>query len=398
MAEKNMPNAKKYAHYINKNINAVCRLYGAEKVKPIWLISEHGHDAGGNSLAFFEYMIRNHPEIETLYLISTDDPDYKKVKAISYKTVEPESERHYDLMYLADALISSYPYGFTPDPDIYYSLAEHHLFKPKGLNVFLQNRILSQPDGRLSWQNYKPDLFETASPLESDYVINTLKQPKGNIMDTGMCSYDKYKDFTAEKQILILPGIQPAQSDTKSDDSVNLLLFQSYKKLVCSAMWDKLPVGWDVVLCLPPAFRKATELFDRTDKVSVIFPENITPFLEKSSILITDNAASSAVFDMLFMKKPVFFYEYEGCPASGSFFKPSKYGTASRHATNILVYAIKQAWMLDSGITDDDLHLDLFYHHDHQNCERTYQAVQAKLKQRQLKAKDIVQKRTAIRR
>ena len=44
----------------------------------VWLISERGHEARDNAFIFFEYIQKEHPEINAKYIISYDSKDVER--------------------------------------------------------------------------------------------------------------------------------------------------------------------------------------------------------------------------------------------------------------------------------------------------------------------------------
>ena len=84
------------------------------KYKECWLISEHGNDARDNGYFFFKYLKKNHPNIDTRYIITIDSPDFSKIKSIG-KYIIYGSKEHYIAYISSKVVISTHLSGASPD-------------------------------------------------------------------------------------------------------------------------------------------------------------------------------------------------------------------------------------------------------------------------------------------
>ena len=71
------------------------------KSKHYWLVSERGTDARDNGYWMFKFLRKEHPEINTIFLIDPASPDVSKVQLIG-PTLEPRSLKHWLIFIAAD--------------------------------------------------------------------------------------------------------------------------------------------------------------------------------------------------------------------------------------------------------------------------------------------------------
>ncbi len=361
-------------------MNAIGKFLAFAVVKEddqIWLISERNFDAKDNGFHFFRYMNKEHPEIKTYYVIPKRSDDYDKVAAIG-NTVSPGSIKHYFLLYFADALISTHAHGYTPDMVIYSHLARHGMFKPKGVSVFLQHGVLDKDTEWLYRENFKPDMFVVTTKQEQKFVLEKCKQPTDVVELTGLCRYDNLMtDEPAEKAILFMPTWRAWLQDASKDDFVNSMYFRKITSLLnCSTLNDELrKAGYELWFYPHIEMQKYMSEFTGASRVKILDAKNsdVQDLLKKAEVLITDY--SSVYFDFLYMKKPVYFYQWDKQRFTGEHYKgvTAKYeqlGKVTDHK-GTLVKMIAE--YLHNG--SEKKPKDIFRYHDTNNCKRVYEAI-----------------------
>lgn len=350
----------------------------SEKEKPIWLISERGYDAKENGLFFFKYMTSNHPEVDCYYVISDDSSDYEKVSALG-KTLTTGSFEHIEKMYLADALISTHAFGYTPDMVVYSHLARLHLYHPKAKQVFLQHGILDKDAEWIYRKNFKPDMFVVSTEEEKRLVNKTCKQPENVIALTGLCRYDNLTvGEPTEKMILFMPTWRLWLQNVSEEEFVNSGYFQKINDLIHSPSLEKLlkERGYKLVFYPHIEMQKYRSSFHgMPGLVEIPDPSTVTvqELLQKCEILITDY--SSVYFDVLYLKKPVLFYQWDFSDFTKKHYngvtaRYEQYGYVAEYAEVIVDY-------LRNYFIGKELHRDPFpfVYRDKNNCQRVYEAV-----------------------
>ena len=365
------------AGYVRRNFMASCpSLKTSER---IWLISERGYDAQDNGFAFFKWICSNHPEIHPVYVISPENPDYKKVNAIG-DTVACGSKRHYELMYQAEALISTHAFGYTPDMVIYNHLARVGLFSPPGISVFLQHGVLDKKTSWISRETFKPDLFEASTWMEADLIRDYNHQPESVIMRSGQCRYDALYHSQPKKQILIFPTWREWLKGSSRTQFIESPFYKKWQKVLENEAWNDLPDGWTVVFHLHPELQKYTETF-HSKQVSVDTASDIGALIRDSSAVLTDY--SSVYFDFLYRNLPVTFFQFDldrfqkehyGLAASYDDF--GKVSHTPEQAVTSLISSLNDSGKM-RGVT-----AQIFFHQDDQNCERTFEEVLRKVQKK----------------
>lgn len=371
-------------HYLIKDLMTVKR-----DVDPdLWLIAERGNDAQDNGFHLYCYIL-NHQElgITPVYLITRQSPDYEKVKNQGGRTVEPGSREHYELMYSAGALISTHPYGFTPDMDVYHRMAEYGLFSPPGLNVFLQHGITDKDDPSLHREVFRPDVFVTSSDSEKELVLNTFHQPAECLANIGMCRYDRLAAAgKPQKRILVMATWREWLKGLSKTE----FLETDYAKRWRTLLFDKnfifelSKAGYKLVFYMHPELKEYIHLF--THEGIEIATDNLQTQMLKSEILITDY--SSIYFDMAYMHRNVVFWQFDNRRYSteqynGLTLDYNRFGYLARDCGDVkraVLECIAASEVSSTKIVygDEEFIYDFFSHHDANQCARTIDILRAK--------------------
>ena len=124
----------------------------------IWLVSERGFEARDNGYCFFLFLKKNHPEINSKYVISKDSPDRSRLLDYENDLIDYGSWKHYILVWRAKNLISTHIQGFTPNMSFYKSL-DIRFRIIKGKQIFLQHGIIKDHIKSLFSNMMKLDIF-----------------------------------------------------------------------------------------------------------------------------------------------------------------------------------------------------------------------------------------------
>lgn len=348
----------------------------------IWLISERGYDAQDNGAAFFAWLCAQHPEIHAVYVISPNDHDYAKMHALG-DTVTLGSQRHYELMYQAEALISTHAFGYTPDMVIYDHLARAGMFNPDGVSVFLQHGVLDKETDWLSRKHFKPDLFEVSTEMEADLIRAYNHQPDSAIMRSGQCRYDALYHSKPKKQILIFPTWRQWLSGASPLEFSASEYHAMWERLIQSSAWDALPSDWSAVFCLHPEAQRYSTCFE-SECVKVERSSDIGALIRDSSAVITDY--SSVYFDFFYRNLPIVFFQFDEARFASEHYAGlsvahSDFGAVEHDPDQAVTTAISAVTGgAESRMARKDPAKFFLYRDDH-NCERTYSAICAKIAQ-----------------
>lgn len=284
-------------------------LYGNKKY---WIISEVDFDARDNGIHFFEYLNKNHKEINSVYLISKKNSNYEKVKKVG-KTIEPYSYKHMLIFIAAKAKISTAVHGCSPNSYITLFLLKHHC---TGKNIALKHGIFKNLHPNYFKENAHLDLICCGAKPEFDFIKKEFGYEDGVAQYTGLARFDKLHNLKLEKEIFIMPtwrrwldGVNDFNTFKESD------YFQNWFNLLNNKEFINIVESNNLKVCfyVHPKLNKFLSVFSSLDEhvmfLNSLNGDSIQEHLKKASILITDY--SSVFFDFAYMKKPAIYYQFD---------------------------------------------------------------------------------------
>ncbi len=290
------------------------------KRKPVWVISDRATMAGDNGEALFDYVIKNHPEIDARYVLDENCADYKRLKG-NKKLLKRNSRKHKLYLLLSDFIISSH--------------AENEIFSPFGSRtaaykdiiavkkrIFLQHGITKNDVS--DWLNIYSKNFsgfvcaaipEYRSIIEGEYFYSADK-----VWLTGFPRFDKLENKT-EKRIVIMPTWRKylcSKWDKDTDvwqllpnfeESDYYIFYNSLindERLISAA--DRL--GYMIDFFPHPNIRPHIDRFAKNEKVNFVDKTiGYTAIYNRSALLLTDY--SSAAFDFAYLRKPIVYTHFD---------------------------------------------------------------------------------------
>ncbi len=295
------------------------RLLVKLRKREIWVICEDKNEARDNGFCFFEYMCREHPEIECVYALSRKSPDLEKVRAVG-KVIPFGGFRHWIYYWGAEYNVSSQKAG-GPNKAVCYVLEVFGLKKSN--SVFLQHGITKNDAKWLYYSETKMRLFICGAKPETDFVKEKFGYPEGHVAYTGFARFDDYHGAaTDEKKVLLMPSWREwiASKNEFSDvyedtsDFTKTEYFEKYEELINSPRLCKILEERDLTLCFYPHrnMQKYLRFFSAgSDRIKILSNRNsdIRELLMTSAVMITDY--SSVALDFAYMKKPVVYYKFD---------------------------------------------------------------------------------------
>lgn len=281
-----------------------------------WVVCETPLEARDNGYHFFKYVRENLPERKCYYAIKKKSADYKYVSEFG-NVIEYGSLKHWILYLYADYNISSQK-GGKPNAAVCSFLELTGRIDSK--LVFLQHGVIINNCSWAHAETTQLEYFVTSTSQENEYVKKTFGFPKEKIILTGMPRLDNLHDFKPEdKYVLIMPTWRSRFSLNSQHQNQD----NDFGNSIYKCAWE------DFLNC-----NDFKDLIDRYDLKVVFFPHrNMQPFLDKfnicnsnvivadwknyniqdeikkAAVMITDY--SSVFFDMVYMKKPVLFYQFD---------------------------------------------------------------------------------------
>ncbi len=296
------------------------------KKNQIWIVgASQGKKYTDNGVAFYRYVLENHPEIDIYWIINKDCPDaFKARKGGPFLYRNGIKGNIYTL--IADVLVVTH----TLPKDV----SEYPIEKYKdSFKVFISHGIeglkVKIKEHAKVHLNY--NLSVAVSNFEKDIKVNQWGLEEDKICLTGLPRYDildKYKNKKREKtsRIFYMPTWCPEYRKTFEKDYSDLSTkeIEDFKK---GEYYQKI---YGLL-----ADKELIDYLEREDiELNCFFHQAINPFMEKvvnvstsSQIKLLSNAAdvqkeligadilitdySSVAWDFLYLNKPAIFYQFD---------------------------------------------------------------------------------------
>lgn len=366
--------------------------------KDIWIVGEKKTEARDNGYHFFKYLRKEHPEIDSYYVIKRDSPDRDKVVAIG-PVVDFDSFRHCVLYSSARVRACSQTHGVRPFEDV-PGIRRIRLFMRKDQrHVNLKHGISKDfLPGAFDFRKVGFDLYIAGAKPEYDAIKEQFSYPDKNIALTGFCRFDALHGLPQpENTILIMPTfrswLRTSDSSKKeaSEEEMKKFLDSEYYEAYKNLVTDKNLIektrsrGYKILFYLHYTFQPYVKAFEpfANDVVTVCKRSeyDVQKLLTSSSMLITDY--SSVFFDYGYMKKPMVFYQFDLNEYRDKHYTEG-YFSYERDAFGPLVKTKEEVVDYMLHIIDQDMKMDedyikraerFFIPHDNKNCQRVYEAI-----------------------
>jgi len=367
----------------------VLRLYK----RHIWLLCDTRYEAGDNAFWLFQYIQREHPEVNAFFAIDKKSNDYKKVCAMG-PVIPYGSFKHWIYYLAADKNISSQKMG-KPNAAVCYVLEVYGILRNN--RAFLQHGIITADLPFLHYPKTKMKLFVTSTDSEWQFVEKNFEYPDGCIRKLGLCRFDGLHDFQIKnRQILIMPTWRMyIRNSLKNRDKASLknaFIQTEYYKNWNGLLSDKHFLSFiekndlDVLFYPHREMGAFLDCFSFANKrIKLVSNEdcNIQTLLKESSILITDY--SSVSMDFAYMKKPLIYFQFdykefrEGHHPEGYFsFDNDGFGPVCE-TTEQVMNALENTYKAETGFQNMSIYLErhgkYFDLYDTDNCKRNFDAI-----------------------
>ncbi|EAJ5398257.1 capsular biosynthesis protein, partial [Campylobacter jejuni] len=288
------------------------------KNKSLWLFADMPFRADDNAEHLYRYVMKNHPEKNIAFVLRKNSHDYKRLKKEGFKLVDPKSFKFKYLVFKADKLISSHI-----DRYFFEALGENTL-KTKDF-VFLQHGI-TQND-LSSWLNQrKIDLFITGMQDEYDSIVGDFNRYKFTPKEVKLTGFPRWDALLKNnqintKQIVIMPTwreyIVGSYSKKLMKRRFNPKFYESeyfyrWGSFLHSKKLQELheKYNYKIVFNPHPQIRPYLEDFNLPNYIIIPSAEmSMQKLFCESSLMITDY--SSVAFEMIILKKPVIYYQFD---------------------------------------------------------------------------------------
>lgn len=373
-------------------IGAIGALFIKLRHRNIWLVCERKSDARDNGYWFFKYMKEQHPEIETIYAIDKQSPDYKKVAGLG-KTIQFGSLNHWLYYWAAEKNISSQKEG---KPNAALCMLLEVILGFRQNRVYLKHGIIKDYQQWVFKEVSKFNLIICGAKREYDYMLANFGYDKTELVLTGLSRFDNLlSDHIVKRQILVMPTHRDWLRYHISSDALKYEATKNFMDSEYFIAWNSFinssyvaslleHNNVELIFYLHATMQQFVDCFSVSNshvKIALASEFDVQQLLMESAVLITDY--SSVYFDFAYMNKPLIYYQFdyekyrEGQYQQGYFsykddgFGPVVYG--KEELEHELGKIVENNMELTEPYKD---RVDRFFSfHDTNNRERTYNAI-----------------------
>lgn len=362
----------------------------------IWTVGEKKTEARDNGYHFFNYVHKNHPEVNIYYIIAKGAPDEKELPAD--RVVHFGTFRHKLYCLAAINCIGGQAHANKPYYNIPAMKRVYDRLKRKSQKlIWISHGVRKDKIDAYSPKVTNYSLFTVATQTEYKYYKKEFEIPENKIALTGLCRFDNLHQFKTKRQILVMPTFRSwlKPRDTSVDEVpkemeeifVKSSFFSHYFELLTSQRLQSMLATGDIQLIfyLHYSFQPYRKLFEGIKSPNIVIAGrndyDVQALLKESSLLVTDY--SSVFFDFCYMKKPVIYYQFDKEEYRRNHYKEG-YWSYERDGFGPIVEDI------DSVIADIERAVernfevaldykgrmkDYFQPYDANNCARLYRAI-----------------------
>lgn len=306
-----------YASVIPMTIALIAKPFFKRKYQKIWLVCEEPAEARDNGYHFYKYMCKKQPQQRCVYAIRRKSVDYQKVKNLG-SVIEYGSIKHWLVYFLCEYNISSQK-GGKPNAAICSFMELSGGFKPQ--NVFLQHGITKDMASWLYADKCFFKYFITAALPEHEMIKKYYGYSEGTVQLTGFPRYDALNNSKTDyRQVLIMPtwrywfNLKSKRGKDVNTDFSRSDYLNKWLELLNSQFLNTVINEYDlkIIFFLHRNMQKYIDSFEHVNsKITIASWKSydIQELLKQSALMITDY--SSVFFDMMYMKKPIIFYQFD---------------------------------------------------------------------------------------
>lgn len=292
------------------------------KNRDTWLVGETGVDAKDNGLAFFSYLNKIHPDINSVYFITKDSKAANKVKKIG-TTVQANSFRHKAYFMNSRYILSTHDGYSIPFKGVNWREFKivYGWMVPKLKFVFLNHGV--NKDDTVVNANYTRTRFDYhVTTTEAEYnemADSRYGYPKGNIIKTGLARYDTLqnnrKKVRTKQQIVFMPTWRYYLADVSDEEFIKSNYYKTiYSFLHNSKLQHELSKNKVKLFFFPPhhEIQKRISLFELENTNIDTFDteeNNFAKIVLESKMVITDY--SSVIFDFAYLYKRSVYFQFD---------------------------------------------------------------------------------------
>lgn len=358
--------------------------------KNIWLVTEDKFEARDNGYWIYKYIRENHPERKAYFAISRKSPDYEKIKKLG-NVIEYDSVKHWFFYVASTCNISSQASG-RPENGVSKCLDKLGLIRSKF--CFLQHGVIINDLKWLYAKRNNIDWFLTSAKPEYDFIQQKFGYREDQVKLLGLPRFDNLHNAEVEdSEILLMPTwrtwiIAPDRTKMKSAGVLEDEKFEEseyykvFNELLKNEKLKSLLKKYNKHILFYPHrnMQSFTNLFSADGefvKIAKREDYDVQELLKKCSVLITDY--SSVFMDVVYMKKPVLFFQFDEEKFRKGQYDPGYFDYANNSYSlwakdiDTLIANLEKVLKSKDAISYDIK--DLFPLYDAKNCERVYNSI-----------------------
>lgn len=368
-------------------VSRVVKIYWKISNKKNWIISEDGKSASDNGYCMFKFIREKYPNKRVYYIIDRKSEELNKVKQYG-NIIYFRSFKHW-IYYLACEKILITDKVSSPSLPIFYVLESKGFLKNK--RIFLQHGITINDVKPLHYKNSRFALFICGAETEYKYVLENFGFKEASVKYTGFARFDNLNENAPniKNQIIIMPTWRKwiCTNINNEDEFMKTQFFKQYQSLLKNKKLieyiNKNKIG--VYFYLHRNMQKFVDCFESdSSNIHIIkrYDIDIQKLIKESSLMITDY--SSVSMDFAYLKKPVFYYQFDceefrdkHLKESYFSYKDHGFGEVISNENELVEEVIKVAkrdFKMEKKFKERIN--SFFVLNDNNNCERIYREVE----------------------
>lgn len=377
-------NAEKAAEC--QRIIARAREENAGRNRKIWLIGENnGLSARDNGLAFFEYCMRHKDTIdaEVYYVIKAESSDREALEQYKDNVLIYDSPEHIYFDELAEFYLVTHGIRNTM-PSLYHDSIS--VFRKN--TIYLRHGVAAMKKTGINSASYGGSILRilASSQQEKRFLVENKQFWEEQIAVTGLARFDKLRSNVSRDNRYI--WIMPTWRDwlvTSERDFINSDFYAYYSEILGSpALIEALKHhGVKLLFTLHVEFEKYKAYFEQFENevvhISDMHDKSMAERINECCMIATDY--SSIVFDVVYLGKPVLFFQYDQDMYNkyrGSYVNlETDLPGEVTHTPDAFIDALTRAIENDFAVEGKYCARakNYFDHVDQQNCERIYHVI-----------------------
>lgn len=287
-----------------------------------WLFIDKENKADDNAEHFYRYISQNYPGREIYFILNKSSPDWDRLQSENFNLLEFKSQEFESKLTKASLLLSSHA-------DRYFM----NYFGPKTLDgkafIFLQHGVIMHDLS--NWLNNvtKINLFCTSTISEYQFIggLDSPYKYSHEVKLTGLARHDsllaKANQHDQTKNILIMPTWRNNIVGSLKKGSVEREINPNFHETQYFKHWYTLlhskelkdiidKFNFKVTFIPHPNIKDYLPLFELPDYIaqpSLKANFSIQDELAKARVMVTDY--SSITFDMAFLNRATFYYQFD---------------------------------------------------------------------------------------